>query len=100
MSAIFARDITVLRNLSLAQLIIPLLLVTCNITFADARYLVYRMCYGRITYWVTAISWRIWHRSISRNHQNPRNAVQRTNKDHESELHGTQIPSNQSPPIQ
>ena len=58
------------------------------------RYLVDGVCYGGITYWVTVIPWRIRNRSIGRNHQNPRNTIQRTNTNHESKLHGTQIPSN------
>jgi serine/threonine protein kinase len=63
------------------------------------RYLVNWMCYGGIAYGNTVISWRIRNRSISRDHQNPRNTIQRTNKDYESELHGTQIPSNQTSPV-
>ena len=66
----------------------------------DGRYLVDWMCHGGITYWVTVIPWRIWDRSVGGNYQSPRNTIQRTNKDHEPELHGTQIPSNQTSSVE
>jgi serine/threonine protein kinase len=57
--------------------------------FADGRYLVNWMCNGRVIDRITFIPRRIRNRSTCRNHQSPRNTLQRTNKNDESKLHGT-----------
>ena len=53
------------------------------------RCLVHRVRHGRVDAWATAFPWRIWYRSVGRDHQSARNPNQGSDSDNEPELYGT-----------
>lgn len=69
------------------------------LTRIPIRYLVNWVCHGRADARPTLVSWRERHRPASRDHQGPGHTLPRPNQDHEPQLHGTQIPPDQTPPL-
>ena len=100
MSVISVLDTIVLPNSFLERRTTLHSLVSTLYCYSYSRYLVNWMCNGGITNRLTIIPWRIRYRPTGRNHQSSRDSFERANTNHESELHGTQVPSNQTPSLQ
>ena len=64
------------------------------------RHMVDGLCDGGADVGPATLPRREWYRSAGGNHQSSWHAFPRTNQDDEPQLHGTQVPADQTSPIQ
>ena len=64
------------------------------------RCLVHWLCNGRVDARTALVPWRVWNRPAGGDYQGPWDPHPRTDSHDESQLYGTQVPSDQAPSLQ
>ena len=72
----------------------------CVVPLTNYRCLVYWLRHGGADAGTASVPWRVGHRPACGNHKGPWHSYSRSNQNHESKLHGAQVPTDQAPSIQ